>query len=145
MTNFGKKREDQLFYQNCKLERANQELVDRINKELIPALNAQQAEINKQRAINNSNLQLIGLLLFELGGEHEAQIADLEAIDCTIKAIENKETMTVKFCIESAPEAPEEGETRDGDNEQKPEAAGQEKQGSQQPAEGEASNNKPGN
>ena len=64
MSRFGKNKEDQLLYKCSQLERQNEELVDRINKELVPGL--------KTLDINNRYLsKAIELALRLCGGRVE--------------------------------------------------------------------------
>lgn len=94
MSKFGKKQEDQLLYKNSKLEKANQELMDRINNELIP-------EINKLRSANNLSAKITILTLFELGGFIEISHDDLNNTTGKIVSKVDPEKKITTFYIEN--------------------------------------------
>jgi len=94
MSRFGKSHEDQLFYKNCKLEKANEELVNRINNELIPTV--------KQLTANNETLKRVLILsLFELGGSIELSHEDFNNASGRIQSKVDSDNKTTTFYLES--------------------------------------------
>lgn len=98
MSRFGKEKEDQLAYENAKLEKANYALRDQIENKLLP-------KIREQEVDYDILTRALVLALFDLGGSIEASDADFDAVNARVK-VDHKDNT---FIFSIAPSTEEKG------------------------------------
>jgi hypothetical protein len=103
MSRFGQKKEDTLLYKNTKLEKKNEELVNRINNELIPAL--------KELTQDNGMLNRLAVrALAELGGSIDITEEEFDHISGRILTRMNEKDRSVTFMLEPKTEVKSDGQ-----------------------------------
>lgn len=97
MSRFGKSQEDRLLYKCTKLEKANEEMVKRINEELLPAA--------KQSSENAEMFRRVAILsLVELGGAVQLTEDAINDVYCDLAVDINPETKIITVSIKNKPE-----------------------------------------
>jgi len=94
MSRFGKTQEDQLRYMNSKFEKINEEMVNRINNELIPTIK----QLSKDKEIL---LRIVIQALFKLGGSIQISEDALNDVKGTLLTKFDSDTKIVTFSVEN--------------------------------------------